>query len=402
MHEIFKSHINNSKILNHFLLLSLLALIYGIIYHIFYCSYSFALMLTFFSLAFIVALYFNHKNNFNLAKHILLISTNLLILLATLTIGISAGIYFFFFPVVVAYSFLLNLKNKKELLFYSIFTMFLFLLVLIDFKELQFMKVPIIDQLNSQFEIVAFLSFLLVIYQTYLYISDRDQKQNQLFKMINDIKASENKHLQDLKDKEILLAEVYHRVKNNLSVVSSLINLQMNTIEHEFTKNALMDCKNRVNSMAMIHQKFYEGKKYAKIDFKAYIIDLVGEIKHAYNIKNKKIAVNSYIDTHLNFDLNIAIPCGIILNELISNSFKHAFSNQDTGKIDVYIERENDLFLMRIVDNGIGFEFKDKIESSNSLGLILIQSLAEQLDGTFQFLGTKGTDFRMLFKSTNK
>ena len=154
--------------------------------------------------------------------------------------------------------------------------------------------------------------------------------------------------------------------------------------------------------MAMIHQKFYEGKNYSKIDFKAYIEALVSEIKFAYNIKNKKISVESFIDPQINFDLNVAIPCGIILNELISNSFKHAFSDQETGKIEVFIEREKNLFLMRVVDNGHGFEYKDKIDSSNSLGLILIQSLSEQLDGTFQYFGNKGTDFRMLFRAVNK
>jgi two-component sensor histidine kinase len=227
---------------------------------------------------------------------------------------------------------------------------------------------------------MAFLSFVLVLYQTYLYVTERESTQKKLIQTIRDLKISENKHLQDIKEKEVLLAEVYHRVKNNLSVVSSLINLQMNTIDHEYTKSALMDCKNRVNSMAMIHQKFYEGKNYSKIDFKAYIEALVDEIKFAYNIKNKNISVDSYIDPEINFDLNVAIPCGIILNELISNSFKHAFNNQDTGKIGVSIERENNLFLLRIVDNGSGFEYKNKIESSKTLGLILIQSLSEQLD----------------------
>jgi two-component sensor histidine kinase len=284
-------------------------------------------------------------------------------------------------------------------MFYFAFTLCLFISVLMDIELLQFMHIPKYTSPRYQFEIMAFLSFILVVYQTYLYITDRESTQKQLIQTINDLKISENKHLQDIKDKEVLLAEVYHRVKNNLSVVSSLINLQMNTIDHEYTKSALMDCKNRVNSMAMIHQKFYEGKNYSKIDFKAYIEALVCEIKFAYNIKNKKISVDSYIDPELNFDLNVAIPCGIILNELISNSFKHAFKNLDIGKIEIFIEREKNLFLMRIVDNGAGFEYKDKIESSNSLGLILIQSLSEQLDGTFQYFGHKGTDFRMLFRA---
>lgn len=391
-----------SKILNRFIYAELISLCYGICYRAYYDDLNMSLGLFFFFCAILISFGFNRSENYAYAKHTFFVSTNLLMFYTSLTIGLESGIYFFYFPIAVGYSFLLDVRNKKELLFYLIFTLTLFVSVLLWKDALDFLNIPKNSSPKYQFEIMAFLSFLLVIYQTYLYIIDRETAQKQLIQTINNLKISENKHIQDLKDKEVLLAEVYHRVKNNLSVVSSLINLQMNTIDHEYTKSALMDCKNRVNSMAMIHQKFYEGKNYSKIDFKAYIEALVAEIKFAYNIKNKKISVDSYIDPDLNFDLNVAIPCGIILNELISNAFKHAFNNQDTGKIEVFIEREKDLFLMRIVDNGSGFEYKDKIESSNSLGLILIQSLSEQLDGTFQYFGNKGTDFRMLFRAVNK
>jgi two-component sensor histidine kinase len=402
MLEIISTSNDKNKILRNFVLAEVLSLVYGACYRIYYGSWEMALMLLSFAVIALVAQWFNYKGNYNVSKHIFFISTNVLMYYTSLTIGLKSGIYLFYFPIVVGYSFLLNVKSKKELMFYFAFTLLLFGSVLMDIELFQFLNISKFTSPKYQFEIMAFLSFVLVIYQTYLYITDRENTQRQLIQTIEDLKVSENKHLQDIKDKEVLLAEVYHRVKNNLSVVSSLINLQMNTIDHEFTKSALMDCKNRVNSMAMIHQKFYEGKNYSKIDFKAYIETLVSEIKFAYNIKNKKIAVESYIDPEINFDLNVAIPCGIILNELISNSFKHAFHQQETGKIEVFIEREKNLFLMRIVDNGAGFEYKDKIESSNSLGLILIQSLSEQLDGTFQYFGNKGTDFRMLFRAANK
>lgn len=399
MFEIVNTQYEKKKILKHFVIAEVASLLLGVLYRIQFESWNMAISLLFFALIAGIAQWFNYKENYPAAKHIFFISTNILMFYTCLTIGLKSGIYLFYFPMVLAYSFLLNVKNKKELSFYFSFTLVLFSSVLLDLEFLKFFNIQKFDSPKNQFEIMAFLSFVLVIYQTYLYITNRELTQKQLLQTINDLKISENKHLQDLKDKEVLLAEVYHRVKNNLSVVSSLINLQMNTIDHEYTKNALMDCKNRVNSMAMIHQKFYEGKNYSKIDFKAYIEALVSEIKFAYNIKNKKITVESFIDPDLNFELNVAIPCGIILNELISNSFKHAFSNQESGKIEIFIEREKNLFLMRVLDNGAGFDYKDKIESSNSLGLILIQSLSEQLDGNFQYFGNKGTDFRMLFRA---
>jgi two-component sensor histidine kinase len=401
MLEIIDSQHQKEKILKNFVLAELISICYGVCYRVYYNSYLMAVVLACFGIIVLVAQYFNQKGNYHIAKHIFFIATNLLMYYTSLTIGLKSGIYLFYFPMVLGYSFLLNVKSRKELLFYFGFTLFLFSSVLLDIEILKTLNIPKYTSPKYQFEMMAFISFLLVIYQTYLYITNRENTQLQLLETINELKISENKHLQDIKDKEVLLAEVYHRVKNNLSVVSSLINLQMNTIDHEYTKNALMDCKNRVNSMAMIHQKFYEGKNYSQIDFKAYIEALVSEIKFAYNLKNKKIVVESNIAPDLNFDLNVAIPCGIILNELLSNAFKHAFNQQDSGKIEVFIERENNLFLMRVVDNGAGFEYKDKIESSNSLGLILIQSLAEQLDGTFQYFGNKGTDFRMLFRAGN-
>jgi two-component sensor histidine kinase len=399
MFDISKTQGEKSRILQHFVIAEVISLLYGVGYRIYHNSWPMAMMLAAFAVIAIVAQVFNYKGNYKVAKHIFFISTNLLMYYTSLTIGLNSGIYLFYFPIVVGYSFLLDVKSKNELMFYFAFTLCLFVSVLVDIELLHFLNIPKYTSPKFQFEIMAFLSFILVVYQTYLYITDRESTQKQLIQTINDLKISENKHLQDIKDKEVLLAEVYHRVKNNLSVVSSLINLQMNTIDHEYTKSALMDCKNRVNSMAMIHQKFYEGKNYYKIDFKSYIEALVSEIKFAYNIKNKKVSVDSFIDPDLNFDLNVAIPCGIILNELISNSFKHAFNNQDSGKIEIFIEREKNLFLMRVLDNGKGFHYKDKIESSNSLGLILIQSLSEQLDGTFQYFGNKGTDFRMLFRA---
>jgi two-component sensor histidine kinase len=399
MFELVNTQYEKRRILKHFIYAEVISLCYGISYRIYYGSMSMSLMLAFFACVAIIAQLFNAKQNYNVAKHIFFISTNILMYYTSLTIGLQSGIYLFYFPVVLGYSFLLNVQKKKELMFYFAFTLLLFIAVILDIELLKIFNIPRFSSPRYQFEVMAFFSFVIVIYQTYLYITTREFTQKQLLQTINDLKISENKHLQDLKDKEVLLAEVYHRVKNNLSVVSSLINLQMNTIDHEYTKNALMDCKNRVNSMAMIHQKFYEGKNYSRIDFKAYIEALVSEIKFAYNIKNKKITVESFVDPDLNFELNIAIPCGIILNELISNSFKHAFQNQEQGKIEIFIEREKNLFLMRVVDNGDGFEYKDKIESSNSLGLILIQSLSEQLDGTYQYFGNKGTDFRMLFRA---
>ena len=401
MFGIINAQNEKSKILQHFIFSEVISLFFGVLYRIYYNNWEMVPMLAFFAMVAIIAQVFNYKGNYKVAKHILFISTNLLMYFTAFSIGLKTGIYLFYFPIVLSYSFLLDIKSKQELMFYFAFTLFLFLSILFNIQLIQFIVIQKYESPKFQFEIMAFLSFLLVLYQTYLYVTDRESTQKKLIQTIRDLKISENKHLQDIKEKEVLLAEVYHRVKNNLSVVSSLINLQMNTIDHEYTKSALMDCKNRVNSMAMIHQKFYEGKNYSKIDFKAYIEGLVDEIKFAYNIKNKNISVESYIDPEINFDLNVAIPCGIILNELISNSFKHAFNNQDTGKIGVSIERENNLFLLRIVDNGSGFEYKNKIESSKTLGLILIQSLSEQLDGTFQYFGNKGADFRLLFKASS-
>lgn len=389
------------KLLKTFSLTTIICLIVGIIYRYLYKDFGFLYTLLFFLVIYLIPAYFIFiRKNLKATLHSFLIATNVLIYYASNNIGMKTGLYLFFFNIILIYSFLLDYKEKKQILLYYLFTTLLFALLILKIDLTDILGLPKNSSPKYQFEIIAFFAFILLTYKSYLYLTNAEKWQNQIFATINELKESENKLLQTVKDKEVLLAEVYHRVKNNLSVISSLINLQISTEESESTKRALQDCRGRINSMAIIHQKFYQNKNYSKIDFRAYIETLVNEIKYAYNQNNNNIKVESFINQEINFDLNIAIPCGIIVNELLTNAFKHAFKQNQEGEIKIYIEKEKDTYLMRVTDNGSGFDFNSKINFNNSLGLILIQSLAEQLDGNFQFFGNQGTDFRMIFRAS--
>ncbi len=382
-----------------FILIQLGALIFGAVFRYLTGYNSTAIVLTCFIVPTLFAYLFLKKEEVQKATHTLLITANFLMSFTSLTLGLHSGIYLFYFPLVIGYSFFLGVNKKRELYLYFLLTAILLFLTLFYSDSFKFFN-PVIDtNARFQFIIFAILAFLCLIIEMWLFMKSIENSKNQLLEYIKKLQDAEGKHLQDIKDKEVLLAEVYHRVKNNLAVVSSLINLQINTLEEESAKSALTDCKSRVNSMAMIHQKFYEGKEYSNINFKNYIEDLIKELKSVYNPKNKKIDVFSHLDSNLNFNLSTAIPCGILLNELISNSFKHAFTFQENGIIEIKLESQNDLFLLEVKDNGQGFDYQKAAEKSSSLGIILIQALSEQLNGNFQFFTHNGTTFRLLFSN---
>jgi len=210
-------------------------------------------------------------------------------------------------------------------------------------------------------------------------------------------KRVEAKVKASLKEKEVLLQEIHHRVKNNLQVISSLLSLQSNYIEDRKVLGALDDSQHRVRSMALIHEKLYQSTDLSRIDFGDYVQDLVGYLFRAQGGYTRNIGLNIETDDiYLNIDT--AVPCGLILNELISNSLKHAFPNGHSGDITVTCRADHDdQTTLTVSDNGVGFPPNLDLENTGSLGLELVQTLTEQLSGTLQLNNTQGTEFRVAF-----
>jgi PAS domain S-box-containing protein len=213
---------------------------------------------------------------------------------------------------------------------------------------------------------------------------------------IVEIKEAKDKIKASLDEKELLLRELHHRVKNNLQIILSLINLQSNGIKDQQDLEIFRESQSRVKSLAIIHEKLYQSADFASINFKEYIQSLVSYLLSYYSTTNIIVDIDVEKDIILNMDT--AVPCGLIINELVTNSIKFAFPGEKTGKIYIQLRYEDGSLILIIGDNGIGLPDDIDFENSQKLGLQLVKTLTDQLEGNLQYNGENGTEFRIKFK----
>jgi PAS domain S-box-containing protein len=216
---------------------------------------------------------------------------------------------------------------------------------------------------------------------------------------ITDRKKSEQQVRQSLKEKEVLLAEIHHRVKNNLAVITGLLELQSHRTTNKDASKALKDSQMRINSMALIHEKLYQNETLSRIDFDVYVKDLAQVINQTHTT-TKDISFN-FETEKIQFAITQAIPCGLLLNEIVTNSFKHAFENSFTGKpqIDIQLKSvEDGHVLLKISDNGIGLPGNFDEIGKESLGFTLIKTLVKQIGAKLEIDTENGTSFTFTFK----
>lgn len=214
---------------------------------------------------------------------------------------------------------------------------------------------------------------------------------------ITDSKIAEEQIKASLQEKELLLREIHHRVKNNLQIISSLLSLQSHYIKDEKTIELLKDSQNRVKSMALLHEKLYASESLARIDFNDYIRTLVNHLNSAYGEGLPPVDIKIDIKDVL-MEADTAIPCGLIINELVSNSLKHAFPNERTGQICISLISNEDNYILTVEDDGIGIPVEIDLKNNQTLGLLLVKSLVEQLQGTIDLTKNSGTKFKIDFK----
>src|SRR5581483_10570065 len=200
-----------------------------------------------------------------------------------------------------------------------------------------------------------------------------------------------------LKEKEVLLKEIHHRVKNNLQIITSLLNLQSAQIKDAETLTMFRESQALVRSMALIHEKLYQSKDLARIDFDGYVRDLMVYLFRSYAANPDLIQTE--IDTpNIYLSIDTAIPCGLIISELVTNSMKYAFPNGRRGKIYIGLHAHDDGNLtLEVSDNGIGFADGFDWRESDSLGLQLVSTLTSQLHGKIEVNGKGGASFRITF-----
>ncbi len=209
--------------------------------------------------------------------------------------------------------------------------------------------------------------------------------------------VSDDKLRRSLREKETLIKEIHHRVKNNMQVVSSIINLQAYSTDDTEIRELFRECQNRVRAMAIVHEKLYKSENLATINLKTYSDSLLGEISTSINSLKNRIMLNIDIED-IFLSIDEAIPCGLIINELVSNSYRHAFNMKPEGIIEIKAFIEDDKRVTIIIrDNGCGISHDIEKLKSGSLGLQLVYSLAEQLQGTVDLKTEEGTQFRICF-----
>ncbi|MBN3874025.1 sensor histidine kinase [Nostoc sp. JL33] len=204
-----------------------------------------------------------------------------------------------------------------------------------------------------------------------------------------------------LQEKEVLLKETHHRLKNNLQILSSLLSLEAEYLKDNRAIEVFKNSQNRIQSMALIHDKLYQSKDLASINFAEYIQDLITNLLNSYKLNSTAINLKIKIeDVFLVSDA--AILCGLIINELISNSLKHAFNQRESGEICIeFCSLKANLFTLTISDNGVGFPKDFDFQTTESLGLRLIKGLTNQLRGNIDFSNNNGVKFKITF-STKK
>jgi two-component sensor histidine kinase len=325
------------------------------------------------------AFLFNRKNVLT-AIYYYYILDFLFLIPVNLKMGIDSYVIVYFFPLIFT---LIQLLGKKEtikhLVILSLLCLISVIFILFGFK-LHWLR---IDNSTSSFALVVFNIILSMTSSTLfaLLISFDSIKQQTIIKKI-------------LHEKEILLSEVLHRVKNNMNIITSLLNLKKMTAKENETKLALDDCKNRVYSMALVHENIYSSESNVGLNFKEYIENLVREI--AYSFGGEVMYEIQFDLEDLQLDLNTSIPCGLIINELITNSFKYGRSNDKPLIIQIELKQRDEHMYLRIKDNGPGIS-EELLISAKSFGLELIQGLSEQINGEMKITSEDGFQYELSF-----
>ena len=219
-------------------------------------------------------------------------------------------------------------------------------------------------------------------------------------KDITELKKAEERTQTLLREKETLLREIHHRVKNNMQIISSLLNLQASRLQDPETLAVLQQCRQRIRTIALVHERLYKSDSLERIDFSEYIRSLTSSLFLSFHADPGRIGIHLRLEP-ISLNVASAIPCGLIITELISNALKHAFPGDRQGTITVEfrrVEGGGNRFELVVRDDGVGFPAGTDIGKTGTLGLEIVRLLTEQLNGTIAMEGRPGTDFRIRFE----
>lgn len=387
-----------AKIVNLFALITLFGLFIGVS-SVFFIEGDYVLSTVLFStISSLSILFLNHKGYNNAATYVFVITINLIIFILNQQYIDTVGNYLYYYPVIFCVALLHNptMSNTRTLVF--------FLIVLISFLCSRFVSIPffkndsITPKDNATLLIYnSVLAFFVTLILVYLVVKLINRQNNDALGLIKQQQDAQRIISASLKEKEILLAEIQHRVKNNLAVITALLNLQSDKAPCEESKKLMIESKNRVMSIAMVHERLYKKDNLSKINFKSYLTELVHEITNSFP-DDKKIKLDFDME-NIELELTKAVPVGLIVNEVITNSLKHAFTPEiENPTITIVLKTLFDKIQISVSDNGKGFTNTDA-RKPTSLGITLIESLADQIDAKVLFSNENGARVNIVFSA---
>jgi len=241
------------------------------------------------------------------------------------------------------------------------------------------------------------LSLLMILITTLFYLYNSKKKREEIEKMNAEISAKNATIKESLSEKEMLLKEIHHRVKNNLQIISGILELQNLNVSDETAKIILKEGQARIQSIALIHKTLYQSENFSKVPFQNYLTELLQAIQATYGNNQSKIEVNINAN-NIELGINTAIPLSLIINEIVTNCFKHAFIGKENGNITIELSKQSDYFQLIVADDGNGLPADFNINRLHSVGFDLIKGLTKQLEGNFNFESENGTKITIHFK----
>jgi PAS domain S-box-containing protein len=259
----------------------------------------------------------------------------------------------------------------------------------------EFKKKGEINNLESEINIKSGKSRTVLVTMESMTLEGKTRTINYLYDITQ--RKKDEKNLKDsLNEKEALLREVHHRVKNNLQIISSLLNLQSKYVGDD-SKDILMVTQSRIRSMAMIHEKMYKSTDLTHIYIKNYIENFVLDLFYLYGVNQRIIHLKTDIED-LKLGIDTSIPLGLIINELVINILKHAFKDNQQGNISILFKSLDGGYILKVADDGVGLPDNINPEDTKTLGLQLVNNLVEQLEGSIEISREYGTEFTIIFK----
>lgn len=389
------------KTINRFCILIATSSVPSVFIYIYLQIHVLAIATGFVAMLFLFFIYLNKKNYLKVSRAAIVITTNIGILFFSLYLGYESGIYLYLFVAPLLIYLLFDFNEKRLTIIFLLSYLVTFIIIYLNQKT----SFTIADQLppatikfiySFNFCSAFILCFGLITHfanNNNKYISNLIKHQQLLENEVNLRNKSEELVKKSLNEREVLLAEIHHRVKNNLAIISALINMQIDNLKDDHSKQIFESTKNRIYAMALIHNLLYQNNSFSKIDFVQYVNTFCQNISSSYQVRSD-IVIEQQID-NVEIDIKIAIPLALIFNELITNSLKHAFQDQNTGTITVGLTNiESKYYKFWVSDSGIGM--KEDVLDTNSMGIDIIKSLVEQIDGKISYVKNNGSNFTII------